>query len=463
MKILTISIILSFISSQQLITEFLVIEGDTLDNFVYQIPENMDSPAPLLVVFHQWGGSAMSTVGTEFDEQSYSRGWYFLSPWGGSSNNYNHQQAQYFWEQEILWMMDRYNIDSKRIYMVGGSMGGASGKIYINNHLDPTQPMVAAAASASGILDCERRYYEMDGNNSMTEWFGGSPEEVPFQYHRNSAVFFEDSNQSMHFNLINTPLYLDFGATEPHRDHAEDLYNLLLGLHENIWIETNPSNGHGFSVMDENHVCDWFSQFELVTNLDRVWVHLDEPGRAYWVEVLNMENQIEFIKLSIERQLEDPAEIGINNFIRINFDFYENSDSLLLHIIDNRVDDFQINCNDELDNINIGITGSKVDLIEYYEISTPEFSQQFILNEEVIWINPEHLSCGDFNYNYSIYYTINDINFDLFWDLTDILLTLNHIIGNELLSEHQQLYADINEDYFINVIDILYMVNLVLE
>ena len=37
--------------------------------------------------------------------------------------------------------------------MVGGSMGGAAGAIFANNHLDPTQPMVAATASPSGILD----------------------------------------------------------------------------------------------------------------------------------------------------------------------------------------------------------------------------------------------------------------------------------------------------------------------
>ena len=89
--------------------------------------------------------------------------------------------------------------------MVGGSMGGAAGAIYANNHLNPNKPMVAATASGSGILDCERRFYEMDGNNSMIEWFGGSPVEVPFEYHRNSAVFFNDLSQSMHINL---PFYV---------------------------------------------------------------------------------------------------------------------------------------------------------------------------------------------------------------------------------------------------------------
>ena len=89
-------------------------------------------------------------------------------------------------------MINNFPIDQRRIYMVGGSMGGGAGAIYANNHLNPNKPMVAATASGSGILDCERRFYEMDGNNSMIQWFGGSPIEVPFEYHRNSAVFFND-------------------------------------------------------------------------------------------------------------------------------------------------------------------------------------------------------------------------------------------------------------------------------
>ena len=463
MKIIYLLLFISISYTQEFITEYLIIEGDTVDNFVYQLPDNLDNLAPLLVVFHQWGGSAYSTTGTEFDEEAFNRGWYFLSPWGGSSNNYNHQEAQYFWEQEILWMMERFNIDSNRIYMVGGSMGGASGAIYANNHLDPTKPMVAATASASGILDCERRYYEMDGNNSMTEWFGGSPEEVPFEYHRNSAIFFDDSNQSMHMNLINTPIYLDFGATEPHRGHAEDLYNLLWGGHENMWIDMDPFNGHGFSVMDEQHACDWMSQFELVTDPQRVWVNLDEPGRAYWAEVLNMENDRAFIKLFIEKELEDPADIGFNNLTRIDINYFDNSDSLLLHIIDDRVDELHINCNDDLENIHIGITGLRVDFIEYYEVSTSTSTQQFYIENEAFWIDPDHLDCGEYDYNYHIYYSINDVNFDFVWDVTDILLTLNHILGNEILSEYQQGFADLNEDYMINVIDILHMVNLIFE
>ena len=279
-KFLYFIILINLIFSQDIFTEYLIFEQDTTDVFSYQIPENYNQNIqhPLLVAFHQWGGNENSNYYTEFDEEANERNWIMLSPYGGSSNNYNHQGMQDMVEHEILWMQENFNIDKNRIYMVGGSMGGAAGAIYANNHLDPTKPMVAATASASGILDCERRAIEMDGNNSMIEWFGGEWYEVPFEYHRNSAVYFADLAQSMHYNLQYTPLYLDFGVTEPHRTHAEDLYELLLGYNENMWIDIDPTGSHGYSVFNENHVCDWLSQFELIDNPENIIVNLDEAS-----------------------------------------------------------------------------------------------------------------------------------------------------------------------------------------
>lgn len=464
MKIIAL-IILSFGLSQEIIEDFLVINGDTLDNFVYQLPDHpsSDTPAPLLVVFHQWGGSAMSTTGTEFDEEAYNRGWYFLSPWGGSANNYNHQQAQYLWEQEISWMMERHYIDPNRIYMVGGSMGGASGAIYANNHLDPTKPMIAGTASASGILDCERRYYEMDGNNSMNEWFGGPPDEFPFEYHRNSAVFFDDINQSMHFNLQYTPLYLDFGVSEPHRGHGEDLYNLLLGYNDNMWIDTDPTGSHGFSVIDEQHACDWLEEFELVSNPNSVRVNLDEPSRAYWIEAVNIQNEIDFINLYIGKDIEENNGNGLDKRLNINFDHVENTDSLILHIMDEWIDRIHFSCNDQLENINIGITGSFLEYVDYYQIIYGWEPQQYPNPGDVIWIDSNTLYCGENDYYYDFYYSIDDVNGDSNWDVSDILLTLNYILGNENITNLQHFFADLNEDNFVNVIDILYMVNIFLN
>ena len=309
MKIIFILFLLNISFPQEIFTDYLVEGQDTIDVFSYQIPEFYDdsAPHPLLLTFHQWGGNENSNYSTQFDEEANDRSWIMLSPYGGASNNYNHQEMQVMVEGEIRWMMENFNIDKNKIYMVGGSMGGATGAIYANNHLDPTKPMVAATASASGILDCERRAIEMDGNNSMIEWFGGEWFEVPFEYHRNSAVYFTDSTQSMHYNLKHTPLYLDFGVTEPHRTHAEDLYDLLLGYNENMWIDTDPTGSHGYSVFDENHVCDWLSQFELIDNPESINVNLDEPSRAYWSEAKNQQDSLDFIWIVNQCKLRKPV------------------------------------------------------------------------------------------------------------------------------------------------------------
>ena len=48
--------------SQEITTEYLVENGDTIDVFSYQIPENYDflNSHALLVAFHQWGGDENS-------------------------------------------------------------------------------------------------------------------------------------------------------------------------------------------------------------------------------------------------------------------------------------------------------------------------------------------------------------------------------------------------------------------
>ena len=112
-------ILFSFCLSQTIYTDYLVVSGDTIDVFSYQIPENYNpnNPHPLLVAFHQWGGNENSNYSTEFDEESNNRNWIMLSPYGGSSNNYNHQGAQDMVQGEIEWMMNHFNFDSQTIQL----------------------------------------------------------------------------------------------------------------------------------------------------------------------------------------------------------------------------------------------------------------------------------------------------------------------------------------------------------
>ena len=94
--------------NQEIITEFLVVEQDTIDVFSYQIPNGYDDEIshPLLIAFHQWGGNENSNYYTQFDEEANERGWLFMSPYGGAANNYNNQGAQSFVENELIWFLE---------------------------------------------------------------------------------------------------------------------------------------------------------------------------------------------------------------------------------------------------------------------------------------------------------------------------------------------------------------------
>ncbi|MBT7376777.1 MAG: hypothetical protein HN820_01325 [Candidatus Marinimicrobia bacterium] len=457
------------ISTSQIIEEQSLFDenGNEVDIFAYQIPENYNpnNQHPLLIAFHQWGGNQMSTFSTEFDEEANARNWIFMSPFGGSPNNYNHQDAQEWVKQGIQWLEENYNIDSHRIYVVGGSMGGASGAIYANNHLDPTAPMVAATASASGILDCERRAIEMDGNNSMIEWFGGDYDEVPFEYHRNSAVYFADSTQSMHYNLQYTPLYLDFGEIETHRTHAEDLYNLLFNYNDNMWIDTIPTGTHGYSVIDEIHTCDWFSQFELQDSPDTINLNLDEPSRAYWVEPLNHVNETEFIRVISNRFYPEHSDsLHIINFIEIS-----NTDSILIsEILDGDFNYLHLLISDPIyDGIIIGFTGDftaeviQASVITEFEIDTIESE----LSNGVHWFSFNNLDIDNSVFDYisiDIDYEGLDVNQDEIWDILDIVLTINFIMMNIDPTNIQFESADLNNDNIVDILDIVMMVNVIM-
>ena len=484
MKYLLINIILlHFLLGQEIFSEFLIEGTDTTDVFSYQIPGEYESSTShsLIVTFHQWGGNENSNYNTSFDEEANLRNWVLLSPFGGSANNYNHQGMQDIVEKELIWMMENYNIDKNKIYMVGGSMGGATGAIYANNHLNPKKPMVAATASASGILDCERRAIEMDGNNSMTEWFGGNWDEVPFEYHRNSAVYFADHTQSMHYNLKYTPLYLDFGVTEPHRTHAEELHELILEYNNDMWIDTEPTGSHGYSVFDENHVCNWLSQFELIDNPDTINVNLDEPSRAYWLEAYNQLSVDEFIRINARRFYGDISH-GLTSWEGYSFfiNEYSNADSLVLHALDQEYlidNNITLYINGNL--TNIGFTGpifngSNINDINAFIVEDDSYCQNFNFNiddNHIIWVekydNYEGI-CQSYtpykiNFNFSPLEQNIDINQDGIWNVLDIVLVMNHVLGLDFLSDIQIMNADLNNDLIINVLDVVLIVNLILE
>ncbi|MBM3316555.1 MAG: prolyl oligopeptidase family serine peptidase [Candidatus Eisenbacteria bacterium] len=262
--------------------------ADTTETFWLQIPSAYDPavPCPLLVGWHQWGGTHLEMRNaTAFDSIADARGWLAAAHHGPSTTHWNNQATQSHVVDMIAWISERYAVDAERIYMVGASMGGAAGMVFSNNHLDPGGPLVAAAASVSGIQDCERRFAEQGVNHSMIAAFGGTPAEVPFEYRRNSAICFADSTGSMHWNARHLPLLLVFGhgtSDQVWRAHAEDLFAELDGWADEVVLRESALAGHGWICAEEELICDFLGGFSARRHPLRLSLNADEAGRAWW-------------------------------------------------------------------------------------------------------------------------------------------------------------------------------------
>jgi hypothetical protein len=49
------------------------------------------------------------------------------------------------------------------------------------------------------------------------------------------------------------------------------------------------------------------------------------------------------------------------------------------------------------------------------------------------------------------------------WDVTDIVLTIQNILGQIIFNSTQTENADLNNDGNVNILDIIFMVNLILS
>ena len=74
----------------------------------------------------------------------------------------------------------------------------------------------------------------------------------------------------------------------------------------------------------------------------------------------------------------------------------------------------------------------------------------------MIWVHLEYE-----NNLLTIFYP-NDINNDGDWNILDILLTINFIMGQIDPDAEQSFLADMNQDGYIDILDIIMMVNFIL-
>ena len=78
---------------------------------------------------------------------------------------------------------------------------------------------------------------------------------------------------------------------------------------------------------------------------------------------------------------------------------------------------------------------------------------------EIIYVD---ISWGVYNMSFTVE-EYNDVNMDGVWDVTDIVLTIQNILGQIIFNSTQTENADLNDDGNVNILDIIFMVNLILS
>jgi len=152
------------------------VDGTLQPSYLY-LPAKLASPAPLAVMLHTWSFDLEQRDST-VEEEANKRGWILLAPNFRGANNHPEACGSRVARQDILdvvaWVRSHYQVDARRIYLLGLSGGG-----YMTMLMASRQPGPWAAASAwVGISDLGAWYAAHSDDNygaMMRGCFGGGP------------------------------------------------------------------------------------------------------------------------------------------------------------------------------------------------------------------------------------------------------------------------------------------------
>jgi predicted esterase len=230
------------------------ITGTGFDELIqYQLPEFYDDQGPghpLVVAYHGFGGSAGSVaLLSTIDEECNSHNWVYLSVTGLDDQLFGSPISQQNTEAGIQYILDNFNIDEDRIYMVGFSVGGGIVANFAARHRDPEGLMIAALGVVSGTQDWALEYNigvaELKLWLILPENFGGPPSTELFAYQQVGGLYCDPASyppassattlsvHSMATNLAKVPTYITYDTDDPilHVPHmCDELETLLLSL-----------------------------------------------------------------------------------------------------------------------------------------------------------------------------------------------------------------------------------------
>ena len=143
---------------------------------------------------------------------------------------------------------------------------------------------------------------------------------------------------------------------------------------------------------------------------------------------------------------------------------FNNSDTLIFRILNDTIlSNIQFYNYQYYSIFTIGITGTSPFISSISDVAFEGFNSAYWNNlnqeNEIIYVD---ISWGFYNMSFTVE-EYNDVNMDGVWDVTDIVLTIQNILGQIIFNSTQTENADLNNDGNVNILDIIFMVNLILS
>lgn len=292
--------------------------GTTIgESFKYQLGNSYSAggpPHPMVIAYHGYGASANSVgVQSTIDEECNARGWVYMAPTGLDDKLFGTPVSQQNVAAAIQWMLNNFNVDPDRLYMIGFSMGGGVVSNFASRHRDPDGLMIAGLALVSTSCDWAMTYsVTTSGVKTLMEHpfnFGGPPSTQPFRYQQASALHHAIGSYpplpgalstalSMATNLGSVPTYMVWDTGDPVvesstlnpilRDALAALggtldWHTVSGTVDPITLLPAP---HSWAVLDEADAFDFFDGLSVVRTPATFEAQLDLSADVSWASVV---------------------------------------------------------------------------------------------------------------------------------------------------------------------------------
>ncbi len=296
--------------------------GTGFEEFIdYQLPDNysaVGTPHPMVVAYHGYGGSAASVAAqSTLDEEANNRDWMYLSVTGLDDQLFGAAISQQNTYAAIEYMLNNFNVDPDRLYLVGFSAGAGISVNFAARHRDPAGVMIAGLGLVSASGDWTMEYTIGDAN--LQAWmenpynFDGPPGTKQFGYQAASAIFNStgsypplwlaspDSSKSMVTNLASVPTYITYDSQDTLSqvpvicDQLESELNTLGASVQKTIVTGTVLPGppsvpapHSWAVLDEVDLFDFFDGLSVDRTPDEFEAQQDLGGPVSWASTTQL-------------------------------------------------------------------------------------------------------------------------------------------------------------------------------